>query len=988
MALTTMLHRVFRQAIPFSFVASAILLTIAACGGGSGGGATTPLPPPPPSSGGQVIITMSNAADVAAVGASLTEGSTQLALAVVNSVIELYNSNSVQFTRTCASGTLELVLDDSDSNSAISPGDDIAINYLSDCVSSELNDPASGTMNAHLSDVSFGPGGNLYLAGSVSIPNEFVINRSATESVAVTGALAFVAITRGSILELLRVDVVPADNLQFVISANSAQLTEQITALSMQRAVEIGFSQDGPYTLKSSASFVSALAGGSLWCGTVSDLASASANDMPTAGQFDCVGASGSTARLETENPSAFSEVDLQVDPEGDGSFVSVTNFPNGPPAWLHFVEGQLFTGRLRDTNSLPYQPPPSLTPVTLTMDVKDLTYSSQSDELLATTATGILRIDQSTLVVTETVNVSNNPGALALSDDETVLWVALDDSSQLQRFTYPQLVAGAVSPLGDYVLSSSGPREAAMMSVAPASTDLVVLSTSNPIELVSYDSGVQLPDIISNGRAGSFVFRDEQNIVAVDGATTAQEAYRILLDPVSGLTLIETYPGLASQSKDRPSLGTDHVFLSGSRVINETTESIEAFIDSNTRFNFFYNSIVVDTSNNEIYAISHSRRKIDLFSENNFIMLGRYDIPSGISYGAIHATITPDHLIFVRQGVVESYLRSDIQPNTPTDPCLRLDLSDTLIDGTYVTLSCSFTDAVYDVVRDRIYAGLGSYGARGNSVAIINPATLEIDNYIPVGGRPVDFQFSADNSLLYAILESTSKVIAVDLDTRMITGTTLLGFGTDAYVAGAIAPTTQSGGEFVAAVNRDVALYGNGAAIGTIANGFKYFNELFVTDDGATAIAKFSNDVGIHSVSVAGVSMLSSQNDLIHPDPVERRENFLYAANGARLEMGTLAIDQPCSLPPELMSATRTRSGPDFQSDLVYYAAMDIQNINSETVNYVACDPTTQTTGAMQSPIAFQSDDGQVTKVLPVSGGKIAVVTETQVILLDRPTL
>ena len=141
------------------------------------------------------------------------------------------------------------------------------------------------------------------------------------------------------------------------------------------------------------------------------------------------------------------------MDAEGDGSFVSVTNLPNGPARWSNFLEGLLFTGRLRGTDPLPFQPPPSLTPATLIMDVKDLTYSEQRNELIATTTTSILRIDPATMIVSEMISVNNNPGAIALSDDETVLWVALDDSNELQPFTYPQLQAGIASPLGDYSL-------------------------------------------------------------------------------------------------------------------------------------------------------------------------------------------------------------------------------------------------------------------------------------------------------------------------------------------------------------------------------------------------------------------------------------------------------------------------------------------------------------------------------------------------------
>jgi uncharacterized repeat protein (TIGR01451 family) len=81
------------------------------------------------------------------------------------------------------------------------------------------------------------------------------------------------------------------------------------------------------------------------------------------------------------------------------------------------------------------------------------------------------------------------------------------------------------------------------------------------------------------------------------------------------------------------------------------------------------------------------------------------------------------------------------------------------------IVLNLATRDLVYDSLRNRVYASIpASVPYWGNSVAVINPATAEVERSIFVGSEPNQLAISHDGHFLYASLNGTMGVVQHDL--------------------------------------------------------------------------------------------------------------------------------------------------------------------------------------------------------------------------------
>jgi trimeric autotransporter adhesin len=80
-------------------------------------------------------------------------------------------------------------------------------------------------------------------------------------------------------------------------------------------------------------------------------------------------------------------------------------------------------------------------------------------------------------------------------------------------------------------------------------------------------------------------------------------------------------------------------------------------------------------------------------------------------------------------------------------------------------TLGLPANDMIWDPYQRRIYASLpSSYGAQGNSIAVINPAAGTIDGYHFAGSEPGQLALSDDGSYLYVGLNGSGAVQRLQL--------------------------------------------------------------------------------------------------------------------------------------------------------------------------------------------------------------------------------
>ena len=941
-------------------------------GGGRGGGGGGSSPPPPPSG---VRVTEANAADVMTVGSSLIEGSAQIALAAMNPIAEMLNTGNLELDRMCGGsspGTLNVSVMDNDGDGTLSGGDRVTVEYRNQCSSAELRDQATGALQFDVTDIITD---NRYvIRGLLSILGPFSVGEF--NSADVTGSLE-VALIGGS-FEILQVSIPGGESFSVEVDLGSGLSTERATALDVQRIRDF---QEDSYSITASADINSSALGGAIACTTSDALTSSDLNDEATGGQLDCTGRAGSTARLDASQGSV-GQVALQVDPQGDGTFTPVGSIQG----WFTFVEGVLFEQGILGT-AIQLVQVPELMSVSLDTDIINIIYAPTSDRVIATTPTGFLEINPSTMSILQDVAVGGSPELLALSDDETTLWTVLEDSNELQSFGYPAFVAGAAFPLGESTVLAGAQRNALQIEVAPGTSDLVVAGMEL-YEIVAYSGGTELTNVVSfattpdNGTARVFAFRDATTIVAVDEASTGHDVLQITLDPALGLTATATRQGLGDQVRSKPRIGSEHVFTS-ERVFNEITGTVEGTLEPFGETSFGYNDVHIDTDTNLVYGIAGGQ--IDLYDENTLARIGRYQTDGGLG----DTVMTPSFLISATPTSLVRFALTDIQPNINPDPCRRTILSGLWVPDTYIQLDCVILEAVYDPVRDLIYGALPNQTDRGNSIIVIDPSDLSVSSFVPLGGTAQSLRLSADGTTLFAVLSGTSYIAEINLDTLIVQERNQLGFdGNRPFVASNLAPTIQAGGKFVVRLNSALALFGDTGVIGTSV--FANPRQFFVTTDGSTVIGTTSSTFRVYSISAAGLMEVGSQAEFFSDRNSVQRGDFIYEGRGTRFNMVTQSLDPVCELPP----IGSDRVGPDLNSDLVYYAVNRDRGPNGEILQLVACNPELGTVGPVKSTIVYDrlgsppTFDTDPEQVFPVSNGRIVIRTATDMVLQDRPDL
>lgn len=964
---------------------SLALFVLTACGGGSGG--SNPSQPVPP--GGTVpgAITQANAESASIVGVAMLEAPVQLALAGINPFINTLDAGLLQQTIPCGSGNIDTSVFDNDGSADVSSGDEVLVGYTGGCFSEILNAPVDGEFQLTIHDAVLKAPGSLVLRARLSFPGGLAI--SEVEPVTVSGGFEIAALVRSVTLELLTISIATPDQLSISIGSGSSQVTETISGLSLRRRVLASENGGRPLLIEATSAIQSELLGTTIQCRTDDVLATPDALDWPRAGALECVGAAGSAVRLASNGGSGESSpVSLLVDPEGDETFVGVNG---GPFSWDDFAEGELFTERVSMVNSIALPVRPLLQPLVTTIPLNGLVYAPNRNRLFGTTDTSVVEIDPETLAITRSVDVPGAPGAVAVSADETTLWIGLDDSSELQRIDLVTMTAGPAFPLGNSV-PGGFPRTAHRIRVAPGTAALVVLTTTSS-EMLAFNGGVQLPDAIDDTTLATlppewFVFRNAADIAGISGSVPST-VYRIKLHPVTGLSVERTMRAMAGESPGHLQPGAADIYVSGGRIFNEISESIEGEL----RPDFCcYDDLAVDPQSGQIFALDEfaGDNMLDLYTENNRVRIGEYSLPvAGLGIRPERALLTDDYLFFTRADDLERYARDDIVANLPDEPCDTLDLGGLLVDGTYIMLDCALTDVVFDPDRNLLYAGLDDYTSRGNSIAVIDSDSLEVVSHIPLGAPPGMLKLSPDSATLFVNLAGTSKYAEVDLDTQVIRRVVILGFdGTGAaYVARALAASPGTDGDVLISMNMDVALFNDGSPVGNFAQFRPTYSDLFASEDGASAFAQRSSSSGfdIFNVSSSGVAFLQTAADASSFFPADQEGRFIDSPNGRRFDTITHGIEVLCtpSLPTD---AFEIRVGNDPFSDRVYFAAIGNRSVlNTEVYSFAFCDPE----GAMMSEeteaFVFKFDEGSVQTVLPLPNDRIVLQTDTHLVLLDR---
>jgi hypothetical protein len=280
--------------------------------------------------------------------------------------------------------------------------------------------------------------------------------------------------------------------------------------------------------------------------------------------------------------------------------------------------------------------PTPTPAPVTfireLSLPVNDLLTHQPSQTLYLTvpSTTGtrgntITPLNPSTGAFGPSVFVGSEPGRMAMSSDNQVIYAALGGAAAIRRFDVATQTPGQQFSVGqDPFFGNYSVND---MAVAPGQPNLLAVARHHPgisppeAGVAVFDSGVQRP-VTTPGHsvASSFLaFSDSPSTLYGDGLnimTIAADGVRITGN--TGFSVgnsIEFRNGL--------------VYSSAGQVVNPTTGALVGTFGGQS---FFGSALAVDTQLNRIFFASEngSNVLIRAFDLSNFLPLGTVSVPTG----------------------------------------------------------------------------------------------------------------------------------------------------------------------------------------------------------------------------------------------------------------------------------------------------------------------------------------------------------------------
>jgi hypothetical protein len=349
----------------------------------------------------------------------------------------------------------------------------------------------------------------------------------------------------------------------------------------------------------------------------------------------------------------------------------------------------------------------------------------------------------------------------------------------------------------------------------------------------------------------------------------------------------------------------------------------------------------------------------------------------------------TPDGLIIAGDSSIVRFAKPDLQPNISPTTCTVLSVGDLLVDGPYDTLQCALRDVTYDPVRDLLYAAIpGAVGPQGNSIAVIDPETFDVQTYIPLTAEPMSIDISDDGAVLTATLRDASQLAEIDLATRTLTRLISLGFeiinGTQRFnplIASAARARPGFPGEIAVATSQaGVYLYVDGTQLPTAPRDFDTHTRIFFDQtDSTRLVAHRSNEIASYRLNGAGLDSLGTTRDVLAGITIARRGNRLMNGRGGDLDIGTLIGGQVCDFgdPDFAFRAVAFGTDPDYTFFAEPRAGHELYR----------CDLATgQVSGPIRVPLFAERNIDRPQRLFQLNSGDLAFLHEATLLKLGAP--
>lgn len=729
-----------------------------------------------------------------ALGVANPEAALSVAQSAVNAVIRSA-SNAGTPVRDCqGGGTVAVTNADDDNSFDVSAGDRLSISFAS-CFDDILNGTADGVVDVELSSFELRTA-FASAAGTLTIPSALNVANLAAPNVAVTGNMDFQ-------FTIEQPDQNGADTDTIAISAGSGQqfaveaagLTETITGFtSSKTATRSPVDSVLRTDIAFSHSYSSQILGGTFTCESSNLRFASNFIGSAQAANVICRGRNGSAIRITGQR-------DVSVDPQGNGSFSTI-----GLLQWEQVVDGfyRKDSGlRLADFSS-------DLTLRRVPLHTSDVVYDTTRDRLLAAVKAtdpafpnSVVAVSLGSGTITPLLNFGGEPKRARLAADDSLLYVSLDGSPDVQRYD-----AETLQLIDTITITSSQPFSSEFavldLEVSPVDPDTIAVAfqfvgTGNT-DIAFFTGNTELGnsyrDAVGNGASNLDIIEYASTGARLFGASTG----------ISSATVLELDAnGAVSESTVREGLGTPL-----KRVGDRIHGVLRAFDEQSL--------VLVGTYGNSqrTIGIDPGRRRVlqlisgtlNVSDRQTSAPLSSYDLGLANTDGVRDILFAGDAYVLADQELLHVIDADDIAVQN-TDTC---DLTALMTNEgeAYTRYDCSVTDAVYDPVRDKVYAAVSpSLGQLGNSILVYDTPTGGNAAYVPLSSNPRQIAISADASRLFVIFDGANVIATVDLNTMTVVReqqlTVATGFGPDPLIepraAQSISASTIENDAFVVAV-------------------------------------------------------------------------------------------------------------------------------------------------------------------------------------------
>ena len=855
------------------------------CGGDNVAFFETNGPPNPTLS---VQIDETNANQVIAIHARATESMMHLSTFGVDVLVRLAETGELMTTLACEMGSVTVTLSDLDGSGSPSAGD-TAIFQVDNCQFADTGYTNNGTVELLIR--------NFFARANASSRAKFQYDFSVF------------MVTRGdrsaSVNGLLDAEFIGNSTSQTLVATtrfgNSIFTREQTpTAVTTNNLVNVSISRNisstNVLTTSASMSIESSAVGGAFSCSTNTELDGALAS-LPDIGEFQCNGGNASSARA---TGSTGGSVAVTVDADGDGSYDPVPAIAGGSGSWFDFFQTEFFSFVSRIAGDLPEEEPPIVTPTSAAFDVSDVVVSPDGSTFYIANDAGLTTVDASTLAQINQINLSDRPSKIAVSDDDSTVWLGFAEAEEIQSVDTATFTAGGRVGLGS---SLSFPnRFAARIRVAPGDPNTVVVAMDNDSELVAYDNGVALPNIIDDVTAPNlFEFSAADTIVGHNNVDVEYPASVVAVD-ASGLTLTVSLREFDILPSNDVALGNNNLFSTTGRVTNPQTPSIEGQIKLDqvlTASN--QDGITIDKTQGVVYFFNATDSLLESYYEDTMVLRSAHTITTTGTF--VRLLDAGPNLLLASDSQISVIDKTSLAPNNNLSQCETTDLSGLSTPGFVAQINCAFSDAIFDPTRNVIYATLPSFaGVNGNSVATIDATTGIILDTIFAGSEPSNLSMSVDGNTLFVALREATKYAVIDLQAAAAQPAVVLElnrFNRKPVFAIDLAVSPTNASTLLVAARQEIAVYENGIRLKETVAFYGPVRDVLIDQDGVSAFTQKSGaagDVlGILTIDSGGVSLTDENSTTLRAGSLKLADGKLYDRFGVIADSASLAVLGNC---------------------------------------------------------------------------------------------